>query len=201
MPNEGIDPITAAAHILLALQEITARELALSDNAVITIGCFNGGNAANVIPDSATLSGSIRTFDEGVRAYIKQRLEQISKGVAQALRCNALVDFNSSCPTLVNDENMCYSAYKYAKDLLGDRALSVSQMAKSRASKSAGSEDFAHISQLVPSVMIALAAGQPQNGYMYPQHHPKVTFDEGVLPTGSALLAYIAVQWLKDNSQ
>jgi hippurate hydrolase len=199
MPNEGIDPITASAHILIALQEIQSRELALSDNAVLTIGSFIGGNAPNVIPDKATLRGSIRTFDEQVRKHIKERLTEIASGIATTFRCTATVTFDNSCPTLYNDEKMSADTYKYAKELLGSNALSVAQMQNAGGSKSAGSEDFAHISQLVPSIMIALSAGQPKNGYKYPQHHPKVMFNESVLPTGSALLAYIATWGLFDN--
>ena len=68
-----------------------------------------------------------------------------------------------------------------------------------KASKSSGSEDFAYISHEVPSVMFALAAGQPDKGYCYPQHHPKVKFDESVLPIGSAVYAYTALRWLEEH--
>ena len=65
---------------------------------------------------------------------------------------------------------------------------------------SAGSEDFAYISRQTPSVMIALGAGNAEEGYLYPQHHPKVQFDEAALPTGCALYAYIALRWLEEHS-
>ncbi|MDD6141952.1 MAG: amidohydrolase, partial [bacterium] len=68
-------------------------------------------------------------------------------------------------------------------------------------SKTAGSEDFAYVSQEVPSVMLALAAGQPEKGYCYPQHHPMAKFDESVLPGGSAVYAYMALRWLEDHKE
>ena len=74
MPNAGVDPLNAAAHILIALQEIHARELAMGDQAVLTIGTMHAGKAANAIPDTATMGGSIRTFDEETRAFIKERM-------------------------------------------------------------------------------------------------------------------------------
>ena len=65
--------------------------------------------------------------------------------------------------------------------------------------KTAGSEDFAYVSQEVPSIMLALAAGHPEKGYIYPQHHPKVKFDEAALPVGAAIYAYTAMRWLQDQ--
>ena len=67
--------------------------------------------------------------------------------------------------------------------------------------KASGSEDFAYVSQKVPSVMLAMAAGQQEKGYCYPQHHPMVTFDEEILTGGSAAYAYVAMQWLAGHSR
>ena len=201
MPNTGVDPLTAAAHILIAIQEIHARELAMDDRAVLTIGTMNAGTAANVIPDSVTMGGSIRTFDEQTRAFIKQRLAEISEGIARSFRGEASVSFGSGCPTLVNDRDLSVCCEQYVKDLLGSgKAFSVMElnaMSGGGSSKSAGSEDFAYVSQEVPSIMLALASGQPEKGYGYPQHHPMVKFDEDALPVGSAVYAYTALRWLE----
>ena len=203
MPNTGIDPLNAAAHILIALQEIHARELAMDERAVLTIGTMNAGTAANVIPDSVTMGGSLRTFDEETRSMIKQRMQEISQGIAQSFRATADVVFGSGCPTLINNPELSADAAKYAKEILGEqKAISVAQMnaqSSQKSSKSAGSEDFAYVSQEVPSIMIALAAGQPDKGYQYPQHHPKVKFDENALSYGSAIYAYVAMRWLDEH--
>ncbi len=204
MPNTGVDPLNVAAHILIALQEINARELAMSEQAVLTIGTMNAGVAANVIPDTVNMGGSIRTFDEETRAFIKERMVEISEGIAKSFRAEAEVTFGSGCPTLVNDKDLSMCAEKYVKELLGQRkAFSVAQLnamsGDSKSSKSAGSEDFAYVSQEVPSIMLALAAGQPDKGYCYPQHHPMVKFDESALAGGSAVYAYTAMRWLEEH--
>jgi hippurate hydrolase len=204
MPNTGVDPLTAAAHILTALQEINARELAMGERAVLTVGTMHAGTAANVIPDTAVMGGSIRTFDEETRAFIKERMTAIAEGIATAFRAKASVTFGSGCPTLVNDTALSEAAEKYVKELLGaEKTFTVAQLAAmgggSGSSKTAGSEDFAYVSQEVPSIMLALAAGQPDKGYCYPQHHPMVKFDESVLPGGSAVYAYTAMRWLEEN--
>ena len=205
MPNTGIDPLTAAAHILIGLQELQARELAMDDRAVLTIGTMNAGTAANVIPDSVTMGGSIRTFDEETRAMLKKRMAEIAGGIAQAFRAEADVAFGSGCPTLVNDRDLSACCETYVKELLGKgKAFPVADLnamsGGASSSTSAGSEDFAYVSQEVPSIMLALASGQPEKGYGYPQHHPMVKFDESVLAGGSAVYAYTALRWLEDHN-
>ncbi|MCM1256955.1 MAG: M20 family metallopeptidase [Roseburia sp.] len=204
MPNTGIDPLNAAAHMLIALQEIHSRELAMNDRAVLTVGTMHAGTAPNVIPDVALMGGSIRTFDEEVRSFLKERLVQIAEGIAKSFRAEAKVTFGSGCPTLVNDKELCVCAEKYVKELLGERkSFSVGELdamsGGQKTTKTAGSEDFAYVSQEVPSVMLALAAGQPEKGYIYPQHHPMVKFDEDALVNGSAVYAYTAMRWLEEQ--
>jgi hippurate hydrolase len=204
MPNTGVDPINVAAHTIIALQEISARELSVADKAVLTIGTLHSGNIENVIPDTAVLGGTIRTYDEETREFIKKRVEEIAQGVAQTFRAKAEVTYGSGCPTLVNDKELSVCVSKYAEELLGkEKAFTVAQLSEmsgsGQSSKSAGSEDFAYVSHKVPSIMLALAAGQPDKGYCYPQHHPKVRFDEEALSYGSGMYAYAAVRWLEEH--
>lgn len=204
MPNTGVDPLNVAAHILIALQEIHARELAISDQAILTIGTMNAGIAANVIPDTATMGGTIRTFDEETRSFIKERIEEITECTAKSFRASAEVILGSGCPTLVNDKDLTICSEKYIKELLGeDKTFSVAKLnamtGNQKSAKTSGSEDFAYISQKVPAIMLVLAAGNPDKGYPYPQHHPMVKFDEEVLSSGSAVYAYTAIRWLQDH--
>ena len=204
MPNLGIDPLNADAHILIALQEIQTRELALDERTVLTIGTMNAGTAPNVIPDSVTMSGSIRTFDEKTRTFMKKRLTDIAKGTARTFRADAEVTFKNGCPALVNDKELSASILKYTRELLGpEKAFSVRELNAvdkgRKSSGAAGSEDFAYISQEIPSIMLALAGGQPEKGYIYPPHHPMVKFDENALISGSAVYAYTAMRWLEEN--
>lgn len=198
-PQNGIDPLTAAAHILIALQEIHARELSASDEAVLTIGTFHAGEAGNVIPDTATMGGTIRTYDEKTRAYLKERMTAIAQSIAEAFRASAEVSFGSGCPTLVNDKDLSEKVTGYLKDLLGaNRAFTTAELSGGKPARGGGSEDFAYVSHEVPSLMLALAAGEPSKGYPYPQHHPKVKFDESVLSTGAAVFVDCAIQYMKE---
>ena len=204
MPNNGVDPINIAAHIITSLQELHARELALTDEAVLTIGSIHGGAAANVIPDTVELGGTIRTYDEEIRSFLKTRMTEISQSIATAFRATAEVSFGSGCPTLNNNPDLSACAASYLKELLPPgKIFTAAQLnalsGDKKPPKSAGSEDFAYISQEVPSVMLALAAGSPNDGYCYPQHHPKAKFDESALAGGSAVYAYTAMRWLEEH--
>lgn len=197
-PQNGIDALTAASHILLALQEIHARELASGEDAVLTIGTFQGGTAPNVIADTATLAGTIRTYNEKTRSYLKERMDAISRSIAEAYRASASVEFGSGCPTLVNDGALGKQLDALLKASHGDQmVLNAADFAAPM--RGGGSEDFAYISQEVPSVMLALAAGQPDKGYAYPQHHPKVKFDEAALCAGTAAFVSAAFGYLAEN--
>ncbi len=204
MPQLGIDPITASAHIVTALQEIHARELAMSDDAALTIGKFQAGNAPNVIPDAAVISGTTRAYDEDIRNFIKKRMEDIISNTAAAFRAKATLTFTSGCPTLINDEGLSKDITRYLKELLGPKkAFTKAELAalsgNANASKATGSEDFAYFSHEVPSLMLAIAVGKPEDGYIYPLHHPKAIFDEAALSIGSAVHAYNAIRWLKEH--
>ena len=194
MPVLGIDPINIAAHIIISLQELHARELAMGESSVLTIGKISSvETAVNVIPDKVILGGSMRAYDEQVREKIKTRLKEIAEKTAEVFRGSAEVKWGSGCPTLLNDEKLSF----FLSDLQFKVSDDIMKKSAGETTKASGSEDFAYISHKVPSIMLAVAAGQPEDGYKYPLHHPKVMFDEAALPYGSTAYAYMAVKWLE----
>lgn len=199
MPNACIDPITAAAHIHIALQEINSRELDPAKFGVFTTGRFEAGKASNVIPDSADMWGTIRTVDpEGaVSEQIHQRMTEIAQGVAAAYRCTADVEFSDHCPCMVVDTPLAKNALTYMTELLGRGAMDMTVLTGGK--PGGGSEDFAFVSHEVPTVSMFLSAGNAKEGYVYGQHHPKVRFDDSVLYEGSAAYVYMALRWLSEH--
>ena len=191
-PHQGVDALTAAAHILLALQELHARELAPGTEAVLTIGTIQGGTAPNAIADACELRGTIRTYDEQTRTMLKTRMAEISAAVASAYRATAAVEFGSGAPTLNNDADLAKAVPGWLREIL-PMVLSAADLPSGRGG---GSEDFAYISQQIPTLMLALSAGNSQEGYTIPLHHPKVRLDEKAMPFGTAALAHIALRWL-----
>ena len=201
MPHTGVDPVTIAAHSVIALQEINARELAPSDNAALTIGTLQAGAGANVIPDAALLRGNFRAMNDDTFNHIRRRIVEICTGIASLFRGKAEVNFEGCCPTLLNNTEMGLIAQKYAEALLGEnQVFNAAKLASSSAARSSGSEDFAAVSHRVPSIMLALAAGNPEDGFVHPLHHPKADFDERALAPGAAAYACLAIGWLEENS-
>ena len=199
MPENCIDPITAAAHIHIALQEINARELSQNDFGVLTTGRFAAGAASNVIPDTAEMWGTIRTTDPENKsgALIKQRMTEIAQGVAAAFRCTAEVTFSDFCPCMVVDETLSKDAFGYLSEMLGQGVMDMTALTGGK--PGGGSEDFAFVSHEVPTVSLFLACGGPAQGCRYSQHHPKVRFDDSVLYKGSAAYGYVAMRWLAEH--
>ena len=195
-PNACIDPITAAAHIHIALQEINSRELDPNGFGVLTTGCFKAGAASNVIPDTAEMLGTIRTTDPDNKTgeLIRKRMTEIAQGVATAFRCTAEVEFSDYCPCMVVDKALAADALIYMTDLLGQGAMDMTPITGGKAG--GGSEDFAFVSHEVPTVSMFISAGSSKDGYLYGQHHPKVRFDDSILFEGSAAYSYFALRWL-----
>ena len=190
MPETGRDPLIPMAHLILGLQSLQTREISVSDKSVLTIGSVHAGKAANIIPDQVILKGSLRTYDEKIRSYLKQRICELSASTAAIYQCTAEVSYTSGCPTLINDKKLSSQMVSVLSEVFEDKAM----MAPSGTS---GSEDFAYVSQQVPSLMLSLAAGHPQNGYVYPLHHPKVMFDESALIKGTSAFVICAMEYLK----
>ena len=198
MPNMAVDPINVLAHIHTALQEINSREIAPGENVALTIGQIRAGNTSNVIPDTGFMSGTIRTYSNDVREFIKNRLTEIATGIASSFRATAEVVYTKGCPCLTSDEDLTKQIFKYSKELFGeDRVIDMSKLTGGK--KMSGSEDFAFISELVPTVMVSLGAGSIDEGYLFPLHHPKASFNENALSTGAAMYANTAIEWLKNN--
>lgn len=194
-PHNAIDPITAAAHIHLALQEINSRELDPNAFGVFTTCKIQAGSTSNIIPNTAEMWGTIRTTDpkENINTQIKTRMEEIAKGVGTAMRCTVDVDFFDYCPCMVIDKDLSNNVFQYMQELIGQGAMQMAQ-------GGGGSEDFAFISHKVPTVGLFMAAGNSEEGYEYNIHNPKLKLDDSILWRGSAAHAYVAMRWLEENS-
>ena len=195
MPELGVDPINIAAHIYLALQEITSREICATQPAVLTIGKFSGGDVPNIIPEEVVMEGTIRSLDKETGEFIFNRMKDIVESTAKMFRGEAELIELSSVPPLTNNDDLAKEVTSYIKDLLGEKSVVLFE------GGGMGSEDFASYSYEVPSVYLMLGAGTKQEDPSYGEamHNPKVVFNEDILVTGAAMHTYAAINWLKNN--
>lgn len=198
MPNTGVDPLNVMSHIYLALQTINSREIDPLDNLVLTIGKMQGGDINNVIPNEAEMRGTIRTLSNETRAMVKSRMEAIVSSIGTAFGAQATVEWCNGCPVLMQDPTLYKEAAGYLKNLEGLFIVDIDEVGAG-GSGGMGSEDFAHVANRVPSVFVGIPAGQPKDGYVNPQHHPKALFQEDGLPGAAASFVHVAMQWLKDH--
>lgn len=195
MPELGVDPINIAAYIYISLQELIAREIPATKAAVVTIGKFVGGEAPNIIPREVIMEGTIRSLDKEIGEFIFNRINDITVNTAKMFRGEAELIELSSVPPLTNNTDLAKEITSYVKDLIGENLVNLFE------GGGMGSEDFASYSYEVPSVYMMLGAGTKQENLLYgePMHNEKVVFNEEILATGSAIHAYSAIMWLKNN--
>jgi amidohydrolase len=187
----GVDPINVAVHLHLALQVLNSRETHPDDMVVLTIGMISGGAAANIIPDTVVMKGTIRTMNSDTRDFMKGRLLDISESVAKTFRAECKVEFLSEgVPPMVNDESLTEEITGYIDELLGaGTTYEIPRMT--------GSEDFSVISEKVPSLLLWVGTGSEEEGFPYGVHNPKVTFNEDAIHKIAAIYAECAIRWLE----
>ena len=191
-PHTNIDPINVAAHTHIALQEIISREVNTAEPAVLTIGSIHAGDAPNIIPEYAVMEGSIRTYNNDVREYIKSRLVEIAQYTALKFRCTAEVVYTGGVCPLINESAFTKEMHGYISDFLGvDKLHEIPAVM--------GSDDFALLTGLVPGAFFNIGAEVADPEGRYSCHNPNVVFDESALPIGAATFANCAIQWLKHN--
>lgn len=190
-PHNSIDPINIAVHIYLALEALLAREADPGKSCVLTVGNFAAGSAANIIPDSAVLQGTIRTNDKACRALLVRRMKEAAAGTARVYGGTAEVEMLSEVPPLICDQALTEKLAGYLKELPG--------LTPVPGAAASASEDFASIAERVPSTFMYLSAGFPDERGEAPAHNPKVRFNEDVCAIGPACLAHCAVRWLEEG--
>jgi amidohydrolase len=176
-PHLSIDPVTAAAHILIGMQHLVAKEVSALQTAVLTIGQIQAGTKNNIIPASAVMHGTLRTFDDGVREQILRRLGELARDMARAYRAEAtLVLGDMRCPTVVNTEKETELVRRSAVEEVGEAGVGpfVPVMA---------SDDVCWFLRARPGCYFRVGIA-PAHGRPAPHHAPEFEMNEDGLPVG-----------------
>lgn len=193
IPDQSIDPVVCAANIIMSLQSIVSREVSPFDPVVVTIGSIKSGEANNVIPHYAELTGTIRTFDAKVQQQMAERIERIVQQIAAGYKCKATLKYIEQTPVLINHDD----CNRHVEQVM-DRMIGAAR--RIEAPPTLAGEDFSVYLQHVPGCFFWLGSGPAENAsHAYGLHHPKYELNEECISLGAALLAAIALQRLSAN--
>jgi carboxypeptidase Ss1 len=187
-PHQTVDPIYVAAQVILGLQGVSSRMIDPVRPFVISVGAVHSGTKENIIPDVATLDGTIRTLDEATRRRAKSKVAEIAKGICKAFGARAEVEFlEDAYPVTVNDPKAAAAAMRVLKTIRGMKVKEIQPIL--------GGEDFSRFLQKAPGMFYFLGTVNPAKGCVYPNHSSKFKVDEDVLKYGTASLAMLAFEF------
>ncbi len=195
-PHLALDPITVAAEILLALQAMVTRRIDVFDPAVVTIARVTAGTTTNIIPETATLEGTIRTVSGDTRERVIEAIRRVVDGVSAAHGATSTTVVDPGYPVTLNDDAFTAFAMDVAAGIAGHDRL------KTLRAPIMGAEDFSYVLQRLPGAMFFVGARPAdQDPATAPQNHSnRVVFDEPAMATGIALYAGVALDWLAAQS-
>ncbi len=188
-PQQNIDPVLIASHIIVALQQIVSRNSSPLDPCVLSFGKVIANGATNVIPNEVKIEGTFRALNEEWRTDAHQRMVKMATGIAEAMGGSCDFDIHKGYPFLKNDEALTNAARGYAQEFLGKENVVDLDIWMA-------SEDFAFYSQVVPSCFYRLGTGNTARGINSSVHTPTFDIDETALEVGVGLMTWMAVKEL-----
>ncbi|MBA2753430.1 MAG: amidohydrolase [Chloroflexia bacterium] len=188
-PQATVDPIMVGSQIVVALQTVVSRETDPTVPAVVTVGAFLAGQAFNVIPDTATLRGTVRSFDNDERQRLAERIEAVAKGIGGAMRAEVEVQYHFGYPPTVNDAGMTDIVRRAAAGVVGTENVIEEDLHM-------GAEDMSYFLEAVPGSFFFVGSKNDEKGLVWGHHHPRFDIDEAALSTGMATMVESALGYL-----
>ncbi len=177
MPHTTVDTILVGAQLVLALRTITGANVDPREQAVLTVGMFKAGEVFNIIPDTAVLKGTVRSFDESVRHAVFGQLEAYCRGICAASGATYKLDSIYGYPPVVNNPDAAAVAAAAAREVAGVQVQDVKPLMVG--------EDYSYYQKLAPGVFLLVGAGNADKDCVYGHHHPKFDIDEDALGYGA----------------
>lgn len=184
-PHQTFDPTAVLVDIYNAIQKIVSREIDPLEKAVISIPMLEGSDAHNIIPSTARLEGTFRTFSNEVRDHIMKRIQEIVEGYSNAWRCEGAVEFEIGgiyYPPTINNDDSVDDVIEILRPLDEVHEVELTM----------GGEDFAFYLNETKGAFIALGLYNEEKGIIHPHHHPKFDVDEDILWKGTAIYSILA---------
>lgn len=193
-PQLTVDPVVCAAHIITALQTILSRNVDPAATGVISVTRVRAGEAHNVIPQTAELTGTMRTYSTEVRDLMVRRMQEIATGVASAMNCTAEVEVRHLTIPVINDPEVGATLSRKFAQMVGEDKLDhdIRLMV---------GEDVSYLMQDIPGMFFLVGSANAERGLNYGHHHPRFDFDEDALPLSVALLSAAVGEYVFRQSE
>ncbi len=188
-PNLTVDPVVVGAHLITAIQAIVSRNVDPIEPAVVTIGSLHAGHAANVIPDTATLVGTVRTLNPDIQELIVRRLEEVANGVCESMGATAHFEYTYGVPATINAPEAAALIREAAIEMVGEERVIAPP-------PSMGGEDFSYFTRERPGAMFMVGSANQEKGLIWGHHHPRFDIDEESLGIGLETMAVAVVKYL-----
>ena len=192
-PHETKDPIVIGSTLVDAIQTISSRNTDPVHPVIVTVGTFHAGSAFNIIPETASMTGTIRALTPEVRKATHKHLERITKGIGKTFDAKITLDILLGYSPGINDSSLNVILKNAAQEIIGEKNILVAEY------PGMGAEDFFEFSDnyRLPVTMFWLGSGNKKKGIVAPGHNPKFDVDEDALPIGSSILALTAIKYLE----
>ncbi|MGN6485957.1 MAG: M20 metallopeptidase family protein [Thermomicrobiales bacterium] len=191
-PQAAIDPVVIGAQIVAALQTMVSRETDPMDNAVVSTTIFQAGEAFNVIPDTARLGGTVRTFKPETRERMATRIPELAQGIGAAMGATVEATFTYGYPPTVNDPDEAERIRRVATGVLGeDKVLVMTPVM--------GGEDFSYFLNERPGAYFFVGSKNEEKGLVWGHHHPKFDIDEESMGVGMAVTVELVMDWFSQE--
>ena len=188
-PHGCIDPVVVGAQIVVALQTAVSRNTDPMDAAVVSNCVFQSGDAFNVIPDTAVLKGTVRTFKDETRDLMEKRITELATTIAEGMGAKATVDYSRGYPATVNDEAMTELARESAIAAVGEENVIPKDPAM-------GAEDMSYFQLEAPGSYFFVGSKNEEKGLVWGHHHPKFDIDEESMANGLTAMAMNVLTYL-----
>lgn len=191
LPHQALDPIPIASMVVLALQTLVSRETSPFQAAVVTVGKIEGGQAFNVIPETVTMTGTVRAFTVEDRERLLRRIAEVAQGIAASFGAKATTQLGAGCPPVVSDPRMV--------GLVRAAVAATSGAVLTDPEPITVGDDVALFLRLVPGCYFLLGGGNLESGITAPHHHPAFDLDEACLPIGVEVMARAALAFCESG--
>lgn len=187
MPQDSICALSTAAQIVCTMNTIVGRNINPLEPAVVSFGMIQAGKVFNITPDTATIIGTVRSFDQNIRTRVWERIDQVCDGVCQAMGATYKIEKIFGYPPVINNPEVAAVVAEAGREAVGaDRVVEIGP--------SMGGEDYSYYLEKVPGMFLYLGIGNPEKDASFPHHHPKFDMDEDALIGGVETMVRAAIK-------